>query len=126
MRYSTQREAILAYVKGSLEHPTADMVYEAVKKDIPSISLGTVYRNLSQLVSEHEIIELDAADKKAHYDGNTDGHLHFLCKSCGTIIDLDYRPEPPEELTRLGHRVLSGTTVYYGICSQCLNRAIRP
>ena len=49
IKHSRQRDLIYSYLDGNTEHPTADMVYSEIKKEIPNISLGTVYRNLSQL-----------------------------------------------------------------------------
>ncbi|MCK5330145.1 MAG: transcriptional repressor, partial [Candidatus Marinimicrobia bacterium] len=70
MRYSKQREAILQIVQMNPVHPTADWVYERVKKTVPNISLGTVYRNLNQLV-ETKAITAIRCDNTIHYDGNT-------------------------------------------------------
>ena len=55
MRYSKQREAIRTYMEGRHDHPTADNVYAAVREKLPNISLGTVYRNLMQLVDAGEL-----------------------------------------------------------------------
>ena len=119
MRHSNQRDAVLAVVKQAKDHPTADTVYDRVRVQIPDISLGTVYRNLAALVEAKEIITLDAADKSVHYDGNTDGHLHFLCRQCGRIIDLFIKVAPPAELTQMGLEVSGERTVYYGRCDRC-------
>ena len=119
MRKSRQRDAILDYIKGSTEHPTADMVYEAVKQSIPNISLGTVYRNLSQLVDEGFITVVETSDKKVHYEGNLEDHIHFLCKNCDVITDVFCKPETPRVFNEMGYEVEKQKTVYYGLCKTC-------
>ena len=121
MRKSRQRDAILAYVKGSVEHPTADMIYEAVKNEIPNISLGTVYRNLSQLVDEGFITVVETSDKKVHYEGNLNEHVHLLCKNCCNITDVFMKSLVPDVFGETGFRIESQKTVYYGICKECQN-----
>tara|TARA_B100002003_G_scaffold70669_1_gene65940 strand:- start:82 stop:369 length:288 start_codon:yes stop_codon:yes gene_type:complete len=59
-----------------------------VKTQIPKISMGTIYRNLSQLVDHGMILELNI-DGVSHYDGNINIHQHFLCKKCQTIFDCE-------------------------------------
>ena len=85
--YSKQREAILNELQNRCDHPTATQVYEGVKKVIPNISLGTVYRNLASLVESGEILSVAVGDGKEHFDGDKSFHLHLHCKCCGAIID---------------------------------------
>ena len=119
MRYSHQREMVLNIVKGRCDHPTADMIYESCREIEPTISLGTVYRNLKLLSSDGTIDTLETVDKKIHYDGNTNTHIHFICKECGKIIDLFVKPSVPKELEDLGVSVSSEKCVYYGECAEC-------
>lgn len=70
------------------DHPTADVVYTFVKNDFPSISLGTVYRNLSFLVEHGEAVTVPCEDGFVHYDANTAPHLHFQCRKCKCLIDI--------------------------------------
>ena len=58
-RYSQQRERIYQAVRDSREHPTAQMVYDALRPELPKLSLGTVYRNLQQMASEGRLVQLD-------------------------------------------------------------------
>ncbi len=122
MRSSKQRDAVLKAVTNSYEHPTASDVYNTVKEEIPNISLGTVYRDLSQL-AENGLIEIvDSSDGKAHYEGNLDGHLHFVCEKCGKIFDIFCKPQLPDELKQFeknGFLIRSQRTVFYGLCENC-------
>ena len=86
MRFSYQRDIIYKSICGVDTHPTASDVFNMVQPKIKNISLGTVYRNLAQLVQEHMILELNIAGI-THYDGNIEPHQHFVCKQCKTIFD---------------------------------------
>lgn len=87
--YSKQKEAIREYLDGRLDHPTADQVYDAVKSKVPSISRGTVYRNLGIMVEEGELEKVDLGDGAEHFDPNTEKpHGHFRCNCCGEIMDI--------------------------------------
>lgn len=119
MKYSNRRECIYERVKNAFDHPTADMVYEDVKKDIPHISLGTVYRNLNQLVDNGYIRKLTHIDGIVHFDKN-DAHEHMKCIKCNTIIDLDlafHLDSYVEE--KSGNEILSHELLFIGICKQC-------
>ena len=118
MRKSRQRDAILTYVKGSVEHPTADMIYKTAREIDANVSLGTVYRNLKLLADEGEIITLETEDKRLHYDGDVSRHSHFICNDCGKIIDLFKPAETPSELKELGLSITGEKCIYYGSCKR--------
>lgn len=119
MRYSKQREIIYNIVKSRCDHPTADMIYASAREVEPSISLGTVYRNLKSLVEGGEIDTLETVDKKIHYDGNTDTHIHFICESCGEIEDFFIPLDIPSQLKNQNLTVTNAKCVYYGLCNKC-------
>lgn len=119
MRSSKQRDAVLNVLRTSYDHPTADMVYERVKEKMPNISLGTVYRNLGQLHNEGIISVVESSDKKVHYEGNLEDHIHFLCKKCDVITDVFCKSEVPPIFKDMGYEVENHKTVYYGICKGC-------
>jgi len=87
-RKSRQKETILRVVKGTNCHPTADWVYQEARKEIPNISLGTVYRNLKLLKEEDKIFELRFNDSLSRFDGNTEYHHHFVCAQCDSVFDV--------------------------------------
>ena len=121
MRSSRQRDAVLEVLQNSCDHPTADVIYERVKLQIPNISLGTVYRNLGQLKDEGLITIVESSDTKVHYEGNLTDHIHFLCKKCCNITDVFCKPQVPAALGDMGLQVESQKTVYYGLCNSCRN-----
>ncbi|MEN3038316.1 MAG: transcriptional repressor [Candidatus Kryptonium sp.] len=88
-RGSKQREAILRILQSTDIHPTADWIYDQVRKVIPNISLGTVYRNLNLLKDEGLIREVTIqGSSSARYDANLEPHYHFICLKCNSVYDL--------------------------------------
>ncbi len=118
--YSKQREAILNELRSRHDHPTATQIFEGVRKVLPHISLGTVYRNLSALVASGEIICLSVGDGHEHFDGDKSFHLHLHCKCCGDIID---RPLPAKLIKDSdlfdGFSPETSVCVVYGLCKNC-------
>ena len=92
LKYSRQRESIINCLKGRKDHPTADMIYASVREEYPKISLGTVYRNLSLLVDQGEILRFSCGEGQDHYDADTSQHYHFVCKKCRAVSDLHMSP----------------------------------
>lgn len=121
MRYSKQREEILTVLRGCEDHPTAETVYMRVKQVCPSISLGTVYRNLGQLVEEGLVVTVETTDASLHYDGRVTTHAHFVCTRCGKIIDVFEPIVVPQSLTDYGVLLTDTKAVFYGLCPDCTN-----
>ncbi len=126
-KYSKQRELILQTLKHSTEHPSAERLYEQVKKEIPSLALGTVYRNVRLLKEEGLVVEIYGTDGKWHYDYNTEKHHHFLCEECGRISDLTLTsPEKSVEtllVNLMGGDITLTSIKLKGLCSECKKRA---
>ena len=120
-RYSKQRELIYQAVLNTKEHPTAETVYNWLKPENPALSLGTVYRNLNQLVAEGTVLRLPFPIER--FDANTAPHTHFLCRSCGKVYDLmgvsyDASLDRQAEFSS-GHTVNQHELVFEGTCVQC-------
>mgnify|MGYP001455399023 FL=1 len=123
IRKTKQRDLILKTLKNTDTHPTADWIYEQVKKEMPNISLGTVYRNLGMLKDLGEIIELNCGNKYSRFDGNPENHYHFVCTECEKVIDIKGCPVD-EELDLCVARendveVFYHRTEFYGLCPDC-------
>ena len=124
-RNTPQRSVVLEELQKLTTHPTAADLYEIVRKRLPSISLGTVYRNLELLDRTGIIQKLELGGTEARFDGNTSGHHHAQCIECGRVEDLWGLPEElpitvPEDkndFTILGHRL-----VFYGLCRRCKSK----
>ena len=121
LKHSKQRDAILQKLRSTKSHPTAEWIYNELKQDFPSISLATVYRNLKLLLSMGEAICFDV-DGTEHYDGDCCVHYHFICKNCGTIIDIPGFPlEWPDEIINSNEMIVEGYSLeIYGKCKNCL------
>ena len=118
--YSRQRETILQVLRSTDTHPTASAVYNEVRKVIPNISLGTVYRNLAALSEEGVIFSLSVGDGYEHFDGNSAPHAHLHCKHCGKIYEAPLNQDILAQ-TAKESGFLSETAVYivYGVCGKC-------
>ena len=122
LRESKQRKSILKIIRGTSSHPTANWIYEQVKKKIFGISLGTVYRNLKFLTENGQISELGIAGSVSRFDGNTQNHYHFRCEQCGHVFDVD---EPVDKTmdTRVaqktGFKVTRHRLEFRGLCQNC-------
>lgn len=121
-RRTKQREVILRVLRGTKCHPTADWVYQQVRKELPNISLGTVYRNLKILTAAGEALELSYGSSYSRFDGTPVNHYHFVCERCGRVEDV---PMPVNtELDRaveslMGYRVRQHRLEFYGLCASC-------
>jgi Fe2+ or Zn2+ uptake regulation protein len=123
-RMTKQRLAIINMLAHSYDHPNAEAIYEAVRRDIPDISLGTVYRNLQMLVAEGLVQEIFVGHGGSRFDGNSEPHSHFFCQCCGQVFDVPPADEPsksePSDLpSRIPGKLLKTRTDYFGICNQC-------
>ncbi|ADL08848.1 Fur family transcriptional regulator [Thermosediminibacter oceani] len=123
VRNTRQRALILEVLRSTRVHPTADWIYEKVKKKIPNISLGTVYRNLATLKKMGEIMELNYGSKNSRYDGKPENHYHFVCLECGQTFDVEDLPvnrELDKEVAdRNGWEVFYHRLEFYGLCGDC-------
>ena len=123
-RYSCQRETIYQAVLASRAHPTAEMIHEQLRGELPQLSLGTVYRNLRLLVEEGRLQELGGPT--ARFDGVTAPHTHLRCKRCGQVLDLESLPYDPalDRMAASGGAVIeSHSLVFTGLCPECAGKA---
>jgi len=122
LRRTKQREAILKVLRGTTSHPTAERIYDEVRKEIPNISLGTVYRNLKLLRESREILEVDLSGTFSRFDGNPDNHYHFRCEKCGHVFDVDepVNKELDERVARkTGFKISYHRLEFRGLCKEC-------
>jgi len=122
LKYSRQREMIKNFLMTRHDHPTADIVYQNVRKQDPNISLGTVYRNLTLLSDIGEIKRLRLGDGVDHFDADISPHYHFICSECGGVSDLEM--DSIEDITKIAGarfkgRISGHMTYFYGTCEHC-------
>lgn len=125
IRQSKQRDAILAILRQTTSHPTAEAVYTEARKSIPDISLGTVYRNLNFLADHDLIKRVKTKDNTVHFDGNMAPHYHFVCENCGKIYDIfptsSLYQQLIEEVEMTGNKVHNSSISFSGICAECVD-----
>lgn len=119
-RITSQKETILEYLKGVKIHPSAETVYDEVKKKLPRISRGTVYRNLKNLQKKGAIQEIPVGI--AHFDADISSHAHFICLACHEIFDVfDVCKECrvlKRKKTKVG-KINKYQISFYGHCKKC-------
>jgi Fe2+ or Zn2+ uptake regulation protein len=125
MRKTHQREEILAFLRSKRAHFNAVEIYDAVRSEIPNISLGTVYRNLGKLVEDGEIITVETDNRSIYYDGYVAPHTHFVCKKCGMIYDFEEEEQNFRSIKDQGFVIEKHRTVLYGECADCKQKKIK-
>lgn len=122
LKYSRQRELIKDFLMGRCDHPTADIVYMNVRQQIPNISLGTIYRNLTLLADRGDIQRLRLGDGTDHFDADISPHYHFICSECGCVQDLQM--DSIDDILDAARENFNGQiaghmTYFYGTCDRC-------
>ena len=122
MRNSRQRDLILHIVQGTNTHPSADWIYDEARQKMPSISLGTVYRNLGQLVENNLLITINM-DGTVRYDALLSAHQHFRCSTCNKIFDIEIDTQDfvSQIETKTNHKIDGHQIHLIGICEDCKN-----
>jgi Fe2+ or Zn2+ uptake regulation protein len=130
MKRRSTRQLLATYeaVAASADHPSAERVLEKVRRSLPRVSLGTIYRNLDKLRDLGRVRVLQLAGGSAHYDAMMDPHDHFVCEACGAVMDLQPTRggSRRRELEREGFVVRWRTTAVYGLCRSCAGRSGAP
>ena len=128
LRMTRQRQMILEELKKVTSHPTADAVYRMVRRRLPRISLGTVYRNLEVLAKHVLIQKLELGGSQRRYDGNPKRHYHVRCVRCGRVDDVPIGTMPAiEDILRggRGYEILGYRLEFMGVCPKCRKSARR-
>lgn len=123
-KYSRQRELIYKTVMENKVHPTAEFVYNYLKKDNPQLSLGTVYRNLQQLSDNGEISRLSIPNQPDRFDGVIEEHYHAVCEKCGKIYDIHINEMPEVDklvAEKTGLDITGHEIIFKTICPMCKN-----
>ncbi len=122
-KHFRKRDAILTCLRQTTEHPSAEWVFSQLKPQIPDLSLGTVYRNLSLFKEQGLITSLGTVNGVERFDGNTEPHVHYICTGCGRVLGL-HQIRVPEELNQAaamgsGGEVTGCQLTFTGVCSEC-------
>lgn len=124
LRVTPQRIAICDQLVKAKDHPTANDLYNKLKKTYPSLSLATVYNNLEMLVQVGMVNALGSVgDDKVHYDANIQPHINLACVQCHRIIDFDSEQVKGlnmEVVEKSGYEIDGSRILYFGTCPDCL------
>jgi Fe2+ or Zn2+ uptake regulation protein len=122
VRFTRQRQAVLEVVRSSQHHPDAAHIFDEVRRIVPSISLGTVYRSLEALVQEGHLLQIQQPGMATRYDARLENHAHFVCDSCGDVVDVFIAlPDQTRQVaaTLHGYEVQSARVEFHGRCARC-------
>ena len=114
-----QRLAVMAALQSRRDHPTADHLYQEVRRQLPAISFNTVYKTLEILCQKGMVIKVNPLHAVARYDGETGQHAHLICRQCHQIIDVDWKgsevPDLPAEALQ-GFQIEHQSLTFWGLC----------
>ncbi len=122
MRITTQRQIILEELLKVTSHPSANEVYDMVRKRLPRIGLGTVYRNLELMAETGMILKLEVGGTQKRFDATVRPHYHVRCLECGKVDDIDIPVQEHinETAARASHYQILGHHIEFtGLCSDC-------
>jgi len=123
VKTTPQRLAVYRELASRKGHPTVEEIYHALKKEMPSLSLATVYRTLRYLEEMGLVKKAPAVDEKMRYEVELKPHAHFVCRKCGNIMDVPLECEECPELNRWmegeGVTLEESQLILYGLCRGC-------
>ena len=123
-KYTRKGSAVYAALAATKRHPSADSLYQELKKTYPNISRTTVYANLSKLREEGSVISVGVVDGRERFDAVTVPHPHLICEGCGAVEDLEGLPDTGflDRAAEAGNscRVRFHEITFRGLCGACL------
>lgn len=123
LRLTPQRRAILEVLRGTDIHPEASWIYQEVRKKLPTISLGTVYRNLDLMAAAGLIQELTLDAQLSRWDGHPHPHYHVVCLHCHRVADIELSGLAVElnaRAARASEFAIQGHVLHFvGLCPSC-------
>jgi Fur family peroxide stress response transcriptional regulator len=123
IKLTPQRLAILEYLDGNKNHPSAEDIYKAVKRKFPMMSFATVYKTLETLRQKGDLLELTIDPLRRRYDPDSKPHHHLICIKCKKIVDIDAElPVSLSDEAKDGFEVTGNHIEFYGICRDCKTR----
>jgi Fur family transcriptional regulator, peroxide stress response regulator len=123
LAFTFQRQVIYEAIVDSREHPTPELIYEQVRLRIPSISLGTVYKNVKTFLDSGVLREVTLHHGSVRLESNMTPHHHLVCSSCKVIFDIEESAVEPVQLPKTG--LPAGFSIkrcrveFVGVCKSC-------
>ena len=125
LAFTHQRQVIYQAIVASRDHPTPDAIYDDVRKRIPSISLGTVYKNIKTFLDAGMLREVSLHHGSLRLEANLDTHHHLVCRICRSIVDLsedDVEPARIRGKLPRGFHVQRQSVEIIGVCASCAQK----
>ncbi|CDF57778.1 Fur family transcriptional regulator [Thermobrachium celere] len=122
LKLTPQRYAIYKYLKSTKSHPSAEMIYEALKPDFPTMSLATVYKTVNTLIELGLVQELNVGEDNFRFDANVENHPHIVCTKCGRVDDIEdavFEHLNKEVENYTSYKVSTHKLYFYGVCPKC-------
>lgn len=122
IRMTKQRQVILEELCKVTSHPTADEMYQMIRKRLPKISLGTVYRNLEILSELGMVLKLEVGGTQKRFDGNVESHYHVRCTECGCVDDLHMATDHEivqKAQANTDFQIKRHSLEFIGVCPEC-------
>jgi len=117
-RLTLPRKLVLESLRAAPCHADANWVYDQVRKQLPGVSLGTIYRTLNVLVEAGLIRMLHCGDRHARYDAHLQPHDHAICQDCGALVEAEiFRGQGTAKAT--GFAIWGHHLDFYGLCPAC-------
>ena len=132
MSNTLQRRVIIDELRKLTCHPTAEDLFVLVRKRLPRISLGTVYRNLNLIAEAGQILKMEVAGRDTRFDGNAEDHPHLYCEHCGAVEDVMWQDSSVKKLLAgaltdsASRRVRTTRVEFIGMCTSCAEKAVNP
>ena len=126
LKLTPQRYAIYKYLKSTKSHPSAEMIYDNLKANYPTMSRATIYKTLKTLIELGVVIELNVGEDNFRYDANTSQHPHIICLSCGRVDDIenaDFNFLDDEAKKYTDYKIDTHQLYFYGICPECQKKS---
>lgn len=127
LRMTRQRKVILEEIQKLRYHPSADEIYEAVRKKLPRISLGTVYRNLEILSELGRVQKLELGGTLKRFDWDVRKHYHIRCINCDRVDNapMSFMKNMENSFTgATDYKIMDHQLEFLGLCPECMNKAI--
>ena len=117
---SYHRLRIFEYLLKHRTHPTVEMIYKDISKEIPTLSKTTIYNTLNLFLNKKIVLGLTIEENELRYDSDTRPHAHFKCITCGQVYDIDLKSPLFERQMIEGHKITECHIYFKGICRKCL------
>jgi Fur family transcriptional regulator, ferric uptake regulator len=128
IRLTTQRQIILEELAKVKSHPSASELYDMVRKRLPRIGLGTVYRNLELMAESGMILKIEVGGTQKRFDATTEEHYHIRCSDCGKVDDINVpviKELAAQAANSTPYLILGHHVEFTGICSACQTEQIQ-